>query len=74
MINSEHTTCDICGAVKGVTNHWQVAIQAEDMGGIMFVPAEEATAQRNLPHITIQDICGQACATKRLSQYLSTTM
>ena len=73
MIAPDHTTCDICGVAKGETNHWHVAIQAADMAGIMFVPAEEATAQRTLPHITIQDICGEACAVKRLSQYLSTT-
>lgn len=71
MIDSTHTTCDICGAVRGETNHWQVAIQAEDMSGIMFVPAEEATVQRNMPRVTIQDICGQACAVKRLSQYFT---
>lgn len=69
MINSNHVTCDICGVAKGATNHWQVAIQAKGLAGIMFVPSELATVNRTDQNIKAQDICGNACATKRLSQY-----
>ena len=72
MINSNHTECDVCHATKGATNHWFVAIQVAPHTGIMFVPAEDATTKRDDPNIQIQDICGQACATKRFSQFLST--
>lgn len=73
MIVSAHTTCDICGAVKGATNHWLVACQVQGMTGIVFVPAADATIDREFAGRTVvQDICGQACAIKRLSQFLET--
>lgn len=72
MINANHTTCDVCGAVKGETNHWIVASQVDNMPGIIFVPADSSSVRRDIAHVKVQDICGQACATKRLSQFFST--
>jgi len=72
MIDSSHTKCDVCGAVKGATNHWLVAFQLGGVAGITFVPAEEVAADsRTLPKVKADDICGHACATKRFSQFLS---
>lgn len=72
MINSNHTTCDVCGAVKGETNHWLVAFELKGVSGINFVPAEDVAGDsRNLPNVKADDICGHACATKRFSQFLS---
>jgi hypothetical protein len=72
MIDSAHTTCDICGAVKGETNHWLVAFQFEGYAGITIVPADAVSPDsRTLPKVQADDICGHACATKRFSQFLS---
>jgi hypothetical protein len=73
MIDSNHTTCDVCGAVKGATNHWLVAFQLEGVSGIQFVPAEATNPEsRALPRVKASDICGQACAHKRFSQFFET--
>lgn len=73
MINDSHTTCDICGAPKpAAATGWIVAMQIERLTGIMFVPSEDASANRTAPGLSVQDICGQACATKRFSQFLAT--
>ncbi len=60
----------MCGRAKSETNHWLVAITRQGMGGIMFVPAEAVETPRREGY-TYQDICGQECAHKRLSQYLT---
>lgn len=72
MIDNNHTTCDLCGAPKGAgATGWIVAVQLENHTGIMFVPSEDASANRKLPGLSVQDICGHLCATKRFSQYLA---
>ena len=71
MIDATHTTCDICSTVKGANSkNWLVASQVDEQPGILFIPAD--SVRRDLPHVKIQDICGEACAAKRLSQYCST--
>lgn len=72
MIVTDRTQCDICGALKGETNHWFIAYEVNGIVGIMFIPADKVTSRRDLSHAKIDDICGQECAHKRLSQFLDT--
>lgn len=64
------TRCDVCGTAKGESNHnhWLLAITEAGFSGIMFVPSE--ASDRNALCASYEDICGQACAHKRLSQFL----
>lgn len=67
------TRCDVCGVEKGETNHWLVAITYPAWTGILFAPAEDALQPGDRPaESRYEDICGEACAHKRLSQFLST--
>lgn len=59
--------CDVCGRQKQETNHWLIAIQHPDLSGILFVPADDAQEDLDYPR---QDICGRACATQRLNQWI----
>lgn len=72
MIIPDHIVCDVCGAEKGSSNHWIVAVTVSRRAGIMFVPAEAFTSERNAPGMKVQDICGHACAHKRFAQWLET--
>jgi len=63
--------CDVCGRQKQETNHWLVAVAMPGIDGVMFVQAENALTPRE-PSYKYEDICGQECAHKRLSQYLAT--
>jgi hypothetical protein len=73
-ISSTHITCDVCGRPKGDTNHWFKAISALDTSnpaniGIAFGPS---TASISDPEgLVIEDICGDACAHKRLSRWIA---
>jgi hypothetical protein len=66
--------CDNCGAVKGETNHWISCItippaeKAPGEDGIAFGPLEATITD---PRLKIEHLCGEACATKRLSQWLT---
>jgi hypothetical protein len=62
--------CDVCGVEKKETNHWLVAITHPQLAGIMFVPADVAVQTGLGAGIVREDICGQACSSKRLSQWL----
>lgn len=64
--------CDVCGRDKQETNHWLVAFTHPQIGGIMFVPAEVAVQTGVDQSFLREDICGQACSSKRLSQWLET--
>ncbi len=63
--------CNVCGRQKQETNHWLVAIVVPTFEGIVFEPAETFTSRQN-PALQFEDICGHACAHKRLSQWLET--
>ena len=63
------TKCDICERQKQEVNHWLVAIVSPRLEGIMFVPAEAVEEPRR-SGFTYEDLCGQACAHKRLSRWL----
>lgn len=66
--------CDVCGREKKETNHWLVCItspptaQAPGTEGIAFGPAGSMSDD---PSLKKEDICGQECAQKRLSQWLA---
>lgn len=57
-------TCDVCGRVKGETNHWFVALHPV---GIWFGPwSENRARQPKSVHL-----CGETCACIHLSEFLS---
>jgi hypothetical protein len=63
--------CDICGQQKQETNHWIVAVSSleNQCEGVAFLPAEAVPTPR--PHdMQYEDLCGEACAHKRLSRWL----
>jgi hypothetical protein len=61
--------CNVCGAPKLDTNHWLVAIVKPGFEGILFQPVEATETPRN-PEFEYEELCGHACAHKRLSRYL----
>jgi hypothetical protein len=80
MILTDQVKCNVCGALKGETNHWLVAITippTEEEPGevcIAFAPIDADTNEEDveLRDGTIEHICGHACAVKRFSQWLET--
>jgi hypothetical protein len=69
---TDQIICDVCGCAKGETNHWLVAVGHAEFSGIAFVPAEDVRQPRDIDGGKYEDICGHACAAKRLSQWLET--
>jgi hypothetical protein len=62
--------CDVCGRAKQEANHWLVAFTQPQVSGVTFCSAEyRDIAPKKL--LKIEDICGEACAHTRLSQFLS---
>lgn len=61
--------CNVCGRMKQETNHWLVAIVRPDFEGILFLPADAAQDPR-VEGYEYEDLCGQACAHTRFSQWL----
>ena len=66
------TTCDVCGRVKGETNHWLVAVSSPICVGVMYVPAECISNPR-WPEYIYLDICGHGCASKHFAAWLADT-
>jgi hypothetical protein len=64
--------CNVCGQLKGATNNWLKAVTSPLFKGICFVPAESAGERDK--DFEYEDICGQACATKRFSLWLTSWM
>jgi len=62
--------CNICLRTKQEVNHWIVAIVRPGMEGIMFLPADAASEPR-VEGYQYEDLCGQACAHTRFSQWLA---
>ena len=67
-------TCDVCGQVKGESNHWFLVVSPEhptpESHGIAF---GASTAMFSDPEgLILEDICGQACLHKRLSRWIET--
>jgi hypothetical protein len=65
-------TCDVCGQIKGETNHWFIALTnaGHHEVGIGFGPAD---CDHQTDTTIREDICGQECLRKRLSQWLELT-
>lgn len=67
--------CEICGRLKGETNHWLLAVTAApDSGipgkvGIAFGPFDSAVDD---PALKVGHLCSHACAAKYFSQWLGT--
>lgn len=73
------TVCDVCGAVKGESNHWFKAVIITDEKGdpanasprsYPLSPAFAIRAAKD--YASGKDLCGQACAAKLLSQWMAT--
>lgn len=64
--------CDVCGQHKLETNHWLVAgtRPAAEFKEIVFLPAESRRAPR-FGEWQYDDLCGEGCAHKRLSRWLT---
>lgn len=61
--------CDICGAVKGVSNHWIVGCRHADYEGIVYMAAAAFNSRDN-PQIAFDDLCGSECAHVHFSTWL----
>jgi hypothetical protein len=77
MAVSEQISCDVCGAVKGDTNHWLVAITPQpgteepEQKGIAFGTLNALLSKAaDEDDLKIEHLCGEACAHTRLSQFL----
>ena len=67
---SDAVTCDVCGRQKQETNHWLVAITDPGFAsGIVFVAADSLAERES--RYAYDDLCGEGCALKRLSRWLS---
>jgi hypothetical protein len=63
-------TCDVCGTEKKETNHWWLFVVNDD--GFQLAPWGTPWYQtRQRPQATIQHLCGQACAIRKLSEFMS---
>ena len=66
--------CDVCGRVKGETNHWLIAVTSR--------PEAEHSCERGVAFAALgahvdtdfeqEHICGADCAHKKLSEFLET--
>ncbi len=59
--------CDGCGDVRGTTNHWW-AIRGGDAA---FLIVEPYGAEKTQLDCGMQIFCGEVCATKRISEWMS---
>ncbi len=59
--------CDSCGEVRKTTNHWW-AIRKADATSLIVEPFRA----ENMPlNCGMQIFCGEVCATKRISEWMS---
>lgn len=58
-------TCDVCQKQKQETNHWFLLLADSKWVSFCHWDSEQA----NIGHII--HLCGQECATKKLSEFLS---
>jgi len=66
--------CDVCGRQKAEVNHWLVAVVPTENRGLLFAAAEEVEGEEHMPEFQYEDICGQACAQRRLQIWLDSWM
>lgn len=65
--------CDVCGAVKQPSNHWYYAeirpdTPAEVNAGFSIWPWDYPAEDRSMEYV---HLCGQACAIRKLAEFLS---
>lgn len=75
MATKTSIVCDICGTVKGETNHWFIVdIRKEDKlendPGFHIVQAN-FIKREHLDLEEAKDVCGQTCAMKLFSQWMT---
>ena len=56
--------CDVCGAVRGATNHWFLASAGN---GAYIIPWNRVPISK----VFAKHLCGQACAHKFLDQFFA---
>jgi hypothetical protein len=59
--------CDGCGEVRGTTNHWW-AIRQAHADSLMVAPFHPEKTHLDCD---VQIFCGEVCATKRISGWMS---
>lgn len=59
--------CDGCGEVRGTTNHWWTIRQA-NTGSLIVEPFRPERTQLDCG---VQIFCGEVCATRRISAWMS---
>jgi len=59
--------CDGCGEVRGTTNHWW-AIRRADTDSLVVEPFHPEKTQLDCD---LQIFCGEVCATRRISGWMS---
>ena len=60
-------TCDVCGAVRGATNHWFLASAGS---GAYIIPWNRVPS-KEIHKVAAKHLCGQACAHKFLDQFFT---
>lgn len=83
MAESTQYTCDICGAIKGATNHWWVGWTQKLDDKTTYIAIGPWDVQfkthrlggqqyhQEAPISPIIHICGQACALRRLEKFMA---
>lgn len=59
--------CDVCGAVRGETNHWFVGAVTGGVQPALFIEGFRVCDNTNVKHL-----CGQKCAHALLDRWLTT--
>lgn len=67
----EQMVCDVCGAVKGVVNHWFIVLEYNDRFLIMSAEDEQKNTHLAYPQVTATECCGEACTMKKVSELLT---
>ncbi len=63
-MRQETFVCDVCGAVKGTTNHWW-KVEIESNNTLIM---SQWTMMGDRPKVS--HICGEACALKKVSEFM----
>jgi len=67
MARVTQDVCDGCGEVRGTTNHWW-AIREADTDSLVVEPFHPEKTYLNCD---LQIFCGEVCATRRISGWMS---
>lgn len=64
---TEKITCDVCGAQRGIDNHWLMSVQFNETALSFYMWSEEYFREKQNGHI-----CSAECAAKHITQTLLT--